>query len=89
MAILLGIVVLLVANMTAVPTLGGSPCSWLGSPPVALLLSGELLGHHRSLRESAETGRLLATSALDGHGRDKKAMTISQAAVSERASLIR
>lgn len=58
-AFLLGIAVSLAANIAAAPDLGWKPVLVAGWPPVALLLSVELLVHRPVDRMVARTGRLL------------------------------
>ncbi|MGI3229942.1 DUF2637 domain-containing protein [Streptomyces sp. GTA36] len=58
-AFLLGIAVSLAANIAAAPNLGWKPVLVAGWPPVALLLSVELLVHRPVDRVAARTGRLL------------------------------
>jgi hypothetical protein len=55
LAFLLGIAVSLAANIAAAPTLAWQPVLVAGWPPVALLLSVELLAHRPAGRESAES----------------------------------
>ncbi|GAB2458989.1 DUF2637 domain-containing protein [Streptomyces incanus] len=55
LAFLLGIAVSLAANIAAAPTLAWKPVLVAGWPPVALLLSEELLAHRPTGREPAET----------------------------------
>ncbi|MEV6479313.1 DUF2637 domain-containing protein [Streptomyces sp. NPDC051576] len=68
LAFLLGIAVSLAANIAAAPALAWKPVLVAGWPPVALLLSVELLAHRPTVR--AETGRGGAGDAEgDGHER--------------------
>jgi uncharacterized membrane protein len=54
LAFLLGIVVSLAANIAAAPALAWKPVLVAGWPPVALLLSVELLAHRSSVRVETE-----------------------------------
>ncbi|MEV0222291.1 DUF2637 domain-containing protein [Streptomyces sp. NPDC050704] len=56
LAFLLGIVVSLAANIAAAPSLAWKPVLVAGWPPVALLLSVELLAHRPAVRAKAELG---------------------------------
>ncbi|MDT9699272.1 hypothetical protein RMT89_26085 [Streptomyces sp. P17] len=56
LAFLLGIVVSLAANIAAAPSLAWKPVLRAGWPPVALLLSVELLAHRPAGRVEAELG---------------------------------
>ncbi|MEU6147766.1 DUF2637 domain-containing protein [Streptomyces sp. NPDC047081] len=67
-AFLLGIAVSLAANIAAAPTLEWKPVLVAGWPPVALLLSVELLAHRQLERK--ERGPVLRGSAGAGGGRD-------------------
>ncbi|MEV0220415.1 DUF2637 domain-containing protein [Streptomyces sp. NPDC050704] len=62
LAFVLGIVVSLAANIAAAPSLAWKPVLVAGWPPVALLLSVELLAHRPTGRAKAELG--------DGEDRD-------------------
>ncbi|WP_406464743.1 DUF2637 domain-containing protein [Streptomyces sp. NBC_01622] len=64
LAFLLGIAVSLAANIAAAPTLAWKPVLVAGWPPVALLLSVELLAHRPSTQ--AGTERSGAPSTTDG-----------------------
>ena len=68
---LLGIAVSLAANIAAAPSLSWQPIVVAGWPPVALLLSVELLAHRHRSRASAESppevsARSLATAEKSG-----------------------
>ncbi|WP_308298968.1 DUF2637 domain-containing protein [Streptomyces sp. GESEQ-35] len=54
LAFLLGIAVSLAANVAAAPALAWKPMLVVGWPPVALLLSVELLAHRSGRRDNAE-----------------------------------
>ena len=56
LAFLLGIVVSLAANIAAAPVLAWKPVLVAGWPPVALLLSVELLAHRPAGQARAELG---------------------------------
>ncbi|MBC2907893.1 hypothetical protein [Streptomyces cupreus] len=56
LAFLLGIVVSLAANIAAAPSLAWKPVLVAGWPPVALLLSVELLAHRPEVQVKAELG---------------------------------
>ena len=55
LAFLLGIAVSLAANIAAAPTLAWKPVLVAGWPPVALLLSVELLAHRPTVRTQTQT----------------------------------
>ncbi|WTE49212.1 DUF2637 domain-containing protein [Streptomyces sp. NBC_01622] len=67
LAFLLGIVVSLAANIAAAPALAWKPVLVAGWPPVALLLSVELLAHRPAVQMDAEH-RLGEGAEVDGVG---------------------
>ncbi|GAA2660990.1 hypothetical protein [Streptomyces vastus] len=69
LAFLLGIAVSLAANIAAAPALAWKPVLVAGWPPVALLLSVELLAHRSTVR--AETGRGGVGDAEGDGGRER------------------
>jgi hypothetical protein len=64
-AFLLGIAVSLAANIAAAPVLAWRPVLVAGWPPVALLLSVELLAHRPTVRRKGESGD---TEGVEGNG---------------------
>jgi hypothetical protein len=76
LAFLLGIGVSLAANIAAAPAVEWKPMLVAGWPPVALLLSVELLAHRRGGRERAESAGGSANAAAEtrhagGSNRDR------------------
>jgi hypothetical protein len=69
LAFLLGIAVSLAANIAAAPALAWKPVLVAGWPPVALLLSVELLAHRPATRVDSE--HRLGGSAEAGRGGDR------------------
>ncbi|WP_374199061.1 DUF2637 domain-containing protein [Streptomyces sp. GESEQ-35] len=66
LAFLLGIAVSLAANVAAAPALAWKPMLVAGWPPVALLLSVELLAHRSGRRDRDESGRGLSVPSNPG-----------------------
>lgn len=75
LAFLLGIAVSLAANIAAAPALAWKPVLVAGWPPVALLLSVELLTHHSVDRDPVET---TPSTSSTGLGKDQRDMSATK-----------
>jgi hypothetical protein len=78
----LGIAVSLAANIAAAPSLSWQPIVVAGWPPVALLLSVELLDHRHRARESSESQPELQAEILGAGESPESGKTITLAPLS-------